>query len=331
MTDEVSFGCWLKHRRRALDLTQDDLARQVGCSLSAIVKIEANERRPSRQIVYRLADCLDIASEQRAVFLQFARGMQGVTQALPSVLPDCALPNNVRPPTNLPAQLTPLIGRDQDLAALRDRLRREDVRLMTLTGPPGVGKTRLAMHLATDLLSAFRSGIFFVALALISEPDALLKTIAQALGVMETSGQPLDAALIAFLQDKQMLLFLDNFEHLVQAGPLVVDLLAACPRLKVLISSRAPLRVRGEHQILVPPLELPDLARLPLVDAVSRSPAVALFIEHMRATTSDLIITEENAATLSAICTRLDGLPLAIELCAARTGVMPLPVVLEHL
>src|SRR5262245_56560991 len=186
---ETSFGRWLHARRRALDLTQDDLARRVGCSVVTIRKIEADERRPSRQIAERLADCLKIPADDHAALITLARGeLYHDPAAEAGEHPLCA---PQRPPTNLPAPLTRLIGRKQDCAAVRNALMRGATRLLTLVGPPGIGKTRLSVEVARDVQAGFSDGAYFVALAPISDPALLIATIAQTLGVTETASQPL--------------------------------------------------------------------------------------------------------------------------------------------
>jgi predicted ATPase/DNA-binding SARP family transcriptional activator len=226
-------------------------------------------------------------------------------------------------PNNLPAQSTPLLGREQEVAAAGERLRSEAVRLLTLTGPGGTGKTRLGLQVAADLLDAFESGVYFVGLAPISDPHLVASRIAQSLGVRETPGQPLLESLRQSLRERQMLLLLDNFEHVLAAAPLVAELLAGCPRLKVLVTSRAPLHLQGEQEFPVPPLALPDRKRLPPLDCLSRYAAVALFIQQARGVKPEFAVTNENAPSVAEICHRLDGLPLAIVLAAARIKLFP--------
>ena len=209
------------------------------------------------------------------------------------------------------------------MAAARTRLLRQHVRLLTLTGPGGTGKTRLGLQVAADLLDDFPDGVFFVALASVSDPDLVASTIAQTLGVREADGQPLAERLKDYLREKQLLLLLDNFEQVLSAAPLVADLLAACPRLKVLVTSRAPLHLRGEQEFPVPPLALPDAKRPLTAEILSQYAAVALFIERALAVKPDFAVTNENAPAVAEICARLDGLPLAIELAAARSKVLP--------
>jgi len=512
MIDQTSsFGYWLRRRRRALDLTQEELAQCVGCATETIKKIETDMRRPSRQMAERIAVCLAIPPAERAAFLQVARAelaadqlavtvqpidtaagapdaspplpatplprgtitflftdIEGSTrlwerhsQAMPAAMarhdtilqdvitthggvvfktvgdavcaafgraPDAlaaalsaqralqaepwgltepvgvrmalhtgtveaygndyhglalsrvarllaagsggqillslttqelvreALPPEVDlrdlgqhrlkdltrsehiyqlvvldlptdfPPlktlaahrTNLPAQPTSLIGREQEVRTLGDLLLRADVRLVTLTGPGGVGKTRLALQTAAELLEDFADGIFFVNLAPVGEPTLVAATIAQTLGVKETGGQPLIECLTASLQERHMLLLLDNFEQVAEAAPLLATLVAAAPRLKLLVTSRAVLHLYGEYEFVVPPLALPSPRQLPPLEDLAHYPAVRLFLARSQAVKPACTLTDENAPTIAAICHRLDGLPLAIELAAAQ-------------
>jgi predicted ATPase/class 3 adenylate cyclase len=232
---------------------------------------------------------------------------------------------------NLPVQLTPFLGREQELAAVRERLLQADVRLLTLTGPGGTGKTRLGLQAAADLIDAFRDGVFFVELAAVRDPDRVASTVAHVLGVREGQGQSLMEALKEHLRTKQLLLVLDNFEQILTAAPLVTELLGAAPRLKVLITSRAVLRLRGEHEFPVPPLALPDPKRLPSPEQLSQYAAVALFIQRAVAARPEFAVTNENAPAVAAICHRLEGLPLAIELAAARVKLFSPEALLARL
>ncbi|HEV2063275.1 MAG TPA: tetratricopeptide repeat protein, partial [Thermoanaerobaculia bacterium] len=232
---------------------------------------------------------------------------------------------------NLPAQPTPLIGREEELQAADALLRQQTVRLLTLTGAGGTGKTRLALQMAADLLEDFESGAFLVSLASIRDPGLVASAIAQTLGVQEAGGTPLLEHLRQTLRDREMLLLLDNFEQVLAAGPLVAELLASCPRIKILVTSRAALHLRGEHELAVLPLPLPDLANLPPVETLPEYPSVALFQERAKAVRPDFALVEENARTVSEICARLDGLPLAIELAAARVRHLPPHEILTRL
>ncbi len=232
---------------------------------------------------------------------------------------------------NLPAQLIALIGREQEIVAICTLLRRPEVRLLTLTGTGGVGKTNLSVQVAKDLLPAFADGVCFVPLAPIRDTGLVVPTIAQTLGVKETSDGALLDLLQMYLRDKHLLLVLDNFEQVLAAAPQLSDLLASCPHIKVLVTSRAVLHIRSEYEFPVPPLALPDLTHLPEVESLSQYAAVALFAERAKAAKPDFQMTPTNAQTVAEICTRLDGLPLAIELAAARVKLLPPRALLTRL
>lgn len=255
--------------------------------------------------------------ETRALYEQFLAEMLGRVGRSPERSAP-SLDTAGAPRHNLPVSSTPLVGREGAVAAARTLLARDDIRLLTMTGPGGSGKTRLAVQVAGDLLDRFPDGVFFVSLAAIREPEIVASTIAQTLGVMEAGGRPLVESLKEHLRPKRMLLLLDNFEQVLDAAPLVAVLLASCPRMSVLVTSRARLRVRCEWEYPVPPLALPEHSRAISVAELSQYAAIALFIQQARVAKPDFAITHENAAAVAEICHRLDGLPLAIELAAAR-------------
>jgi predicted ATPase/class 3 adenylate cyclase len=232
---------------------------------------------------------------------------------------------------NLPTQLTRLIGREREVAQVCSWLRSPEVRLLTLSGPGGSGKTRLALQAAAELLDDFLDGVFFVDLAPISDPDLVAGAIAQAFGIREAAGRSLLDRLNDYLLEKHILLLLDNFEQVSPAAPAIADLLAAAPRLKVLVTSRAVLHLYGEREFAVPPLETPEHGRLPAPDRLTQYEAVRLFVERARAVTADFVITNANAPAVAEICERLDGLPLAIELAAARLKLLAPQALLERL
>jgi predicted ATPase/class 3 adenylate cyclase len=232
---------------------------------------------------------------------------------------------------NLPIQPTPLLGREEQVAALAALLRRADVRLVTVTGAGGIGKTRLALQTAAEVLEDFPDGAWLVRLSRLNDPDLVLPTILQTLGLKEGAGQPIAQTLREHLRELHLLLVLDNFEQVVAAAPAVNDLLAQCPGLRVLVTSRIPLRLRAEHEYPVVPLSLPDPRHLPPPERLTQYAAVALFVERAAAAQPDFMVTAANAPAIAEICARLDGLPLAIELAAARVKLLTPEVLLARL
>jgi predicted ATPase/serine/threonine protein kinase len=236
-------------------------------------------------------------------------------------------------PSNLPMQRTAFIGREREEAALRQLLSRAEVRLVTLTGPGGIGKTRLALQVAAEIAGEFPGGVCFVPLSAVGEHGLIASTIAQALGAREVANQSPQESLKECLGglNQPVMLLLDNFEHLIASAPVIAQLLTIGPQLKIVVTSQAPLHVYGEHEFPVPPLALPDPKSMPPLEALSRLPAVALFVERARAVKPEFALTKENAPTVAAICARLDGLPLAIELAAARIKLLSPPSMLTRL
>lgn len=247
--------------------------------------------------------------------------LEHLFQLVTADLPVLPLLTNANNPylTNLPPQITTLIGREREAIEVCTLLRHSAVRLMTFTGPGGTGKTRFALHVATALHDHFPDGVYFVALAPISDPALVAATIAQTLAVQEVSNQNLLERLKTFLRDKALLLLLDNFEQVLSAAPLVAELLVAAPLLKILVTSRAVLHLSGEYEFVVPPLQLPDTRNLPPLEQLTQYEAVRLFIERARTVNPGFVVTSENAPAVAEICHRLDGLPLAIELAAVRS------------
>jgi predicted ATPase/class 3 adenylate cyclase len=252
---------------------------------------------------------------------------QLVIDGLPAEFP--ALKTLDARPNNLPAQLTSFVGREEAIATVKALL--ADARLLTLTGPGGTGKTRLALQVAAEVLADFADGAFFVDLSAITDPGVVPSEIAGALGMAEEPGRPIVESLKDHLRDRELLLVLDNFEQVPDAAPAVLGLVEAAPKLKVLITSRAALHLYGEREIPVPPLLLPDPAHLPDLTSLSQYEAVALFIERAAAVRPDFAVTNENAPAVAELCVRLDGLPLAIELAASRVNLLSPQTILARL
>jgi len=332
----LSFAQMLRRFRRAAGLTQEQLAERADLSTRAVSDLERGENHaPRRHTLDALADALQLSPEDRAELDQAVKR----AHAAPPDHREAASPaHGPRAPglDTLPAPLTTFVGRAHEVAAIGARLRDPETRLLTLIGPGGVGKTRLAIRVTEDARAAFANGVAFVSLAPVSDPTIVLLTIARALGVPEAPGQPIGAALADALRGRDLLLVLDNLEHLPAAAPLVADLLAAAAPVTALVTSRAPLRVRGERLHDVAPLAVPA-PPFPSLDALARYEAVRLFMERAGKVARDVALTHETAPVVAEICRRLDGLPLAIELAAARARVLSphdllarLPDVLAH-
>lgn len=315
-TPILDFAVLLRRYRRRSGLTQEELAERAGLSRAAISLLERGVTlAPQKASVDLLCAALALTPDEATDFAEQARAArqrEGASQPSPQT-PQTSLAGS------LPVPLTTLIGREQEQATLLELLGSETTRLLTLTGPAGVGKTRLALELAAALCRERSRDVVFVGLIPVEEPQRVLPAIAQALGVQESDDVPLRESLIHALRDRHVLLLLDNFEQVLPAARSVLDLLIACQHVKALVTSRAPLNVRGEQRFPVSPLALADLAQMNSLDTLRRVPTVALFVDRASAVRPDFsIATLADGHLVASICARLDGLPLAIELAAAR-------------
>ncbi|HSH82039.1 MAG TPA: LuxR C-terminal-related transcriptional regulator [Herpetosiphonaceae bacterium] len=318
MVENETFGAWLKQRRKQRDLTQAMLAARVGCAAETLRKIEAGRRRPSREILERLVEHLQVPEEERSPLLRQARARLARVEDAPGSSTPANQPLVLLRRSRLPASLTPLIGRAREVAAICNLLTGDAARLLTLVGPPGVGKTRLSTQVASDVDPHFRDGVYFVRLAPLADAARVASAIARILDIPESADQPLVESLAHALHHKHLLLVLDNFEHVVAAAPLVTTLLESAPRVTVLATSRTPLHLYGEYAYQVPPLEVPNPTELPPFEQLVEYGAIRLFEARAQAVQSEFRVTPEHAPVVAEICARLDGLPLAIELAAAR-------------
>jgi predicted ATPase/DNA-binding XRE family transcriptional regulator len=315
----ISFGALLRHYRQEARLTQKELAERAQVSEHTISNIERGaSHAPRPDLVGFLAHALRLSPEEEAQFLASAK-----TLRLPRA-------SRVYPTTAFPLPPTTLIGRNREVAALTGLLRAGQARLVTLTGMGGVGKTHLALEIVHQLAERWQFSTTFVDLAGISSPELVLPMIGQRLKVQERSGHSLLDDLRTFLQAQSWLLVLDNFEHLLPAALHLVELLKTCPQLQLLVTSRMALQVRGEQEFPVLPLALPDLGETSL-ESLAQIPSVMLFAVRAQAMQPSFVLTGENAATIAAICRRLDGLPLALELAVAQLRLLSPKEILARL
>ncbi|HVF01228.1 MAG TPA: tetratricopeptide repeat protein [Rubrobacteraceae bacterium] len=317
----ASFGAQLRRLRESAGLTQEELASRAGLAPKAVGALERGERkRPYPHTVRSLADALDLSGEERTALVASVPKRGGV-----------ATPATDSGAAALPVPPTRVVGREHDLQEVAEVLRGSETRLLTLTGIGGVGKTRLAIEAAREATELFTDGVAFVALAPLVDSTLVIPTVARSLGLIETEDRTPREALQAHLREKRFLLVLDNFEHLLEAAPEVSALLESCRRVVVLATSRAPLNVRGEQEYPVPPLTLPASPLSSAQQEILESPSGRLFVDRAQAAFPIFSLEGENAAAVAAICWRLAGLPLALELAAAKVRFLSPPHLLARL
>lgn len=329
----TTFGDLLRHLRRRARLTQRELGVAVGYSEAHIGRLENNERWPDLAVVRtRFGAALNLEHEPKlaARLIELATAARGSGESPHDVIRAAEQEPPQPKPTNLPAQLTSFVGREQEIAALRARLK--TTRLLTLIGAGGVGKTRLALRVASEVLADYPDGAWWVEFAPLADPTLVSHSVATALGVSEAPGRPIFEVLTDYLRSKRLLLALDNCEHLIEACARLADaLLRACPSLTLLATSREALNVDGEVLYRVPTLSCPDPQRLPPVEKLLEFEAVHLFVDRAGVVAPEFRVTTQNAGALAQVCHRLDGIPLAIELAAARSSLLPVEQIASRL
>ncbi|HJR80178.1 MAG TPA: helix-turn-helix domain-containing protein [Anaerolineales bacterium] len=317
---EYSFGNWIKHRRKALDLTQHELATRVGCSVSLIFKIEADERRPSRQIAELLAEKLDIPGDQRTLFLKIARQEKSIAHL--DEIPSLSRIESVSPPQlnsgNLPIPPTPLVGREHEIRVITEQLLEPACRLLTLIGPGGIGKTRLAIEAGSQSESHFADGVYFISLSGVGMTESIIPAIADTLGLAFSGPAEPVVQVTNFLRTQKILLVIDSMEHLLEGGSLLGEILRQTRQIKILVTSREPLRLQWEW--------LFEVRGLPILEEIDtnfeRNSAIMLFVQRARQVSQNFSLDSDDMEALVRICKLVGGLPLAIELAASWARIL---------
>ncbi|MGD9713580.1 MAG: helix-turn-helix domain-containing protein, partial [Thermomicrobiales bacterium] len=323
VADPRELGAVIRRMRLASGLSQEQLAERSGLSVRAVSDLERGQRStPRPETIRMLADGMHLSRQDRQELLFAAR-----PELRPSATPQGSDPLILH---RLPETPSQLIGRERDVASLVSLMTSGNQPLTTLTGPGGVGKTRLAVE-AAHQAAQFFSAVVFVDLAAVSVPEQVASAIAQSMGIQEAGDQSIQDTLVSALRNRQMLLVLDNFEQVIAAAEMVGELLFRLPNLRVVVTSREALRIRAEYELPVEPLELPEDQNVEHLDQLSKSSAVAMFVAAAQSVNDDFDLNQENARAIASICRRLDGLPLAIELAGSRVRHFPPTVLLERL
>ena len=325
MPESISFGAWLRQQRRALDLTQKAFAERVGCAEITVRRMEADEYKPSNELAFVLFEKLGIPEPERPQWVRFARGLAAYPNHQITSYP----PREQK--TNLPIPLTSFIGRERDVERIQHRL--AEYRLVTLIGVGGIGKTRLSQQTANQLIDNYADGVWLVELAALNDPTLVPQSVATVFGIQQGASQStLVETLIHFLHTKTILLILDNCEHLLDACAELADkLLKSCPNLKILDTSREALGIIGEALYQIPSLTIPDIQQISTIEKLNDYESIRLFNERAQLVQMNFELTKENASSLVQICSRLDGIPLAIELAAVHIQTLSAEQIAEQL
>jgi predicted ATPase/transcriptional regulator with XRE-family HTH domain len=323
MEPRLVLGELLKRHRLRAGLTHEDLAERSALSARTISDLERGvSRRPRRETIDLLCQALQLSPAERSALQTATRSTGGLASQSTT---------SHGHQTSVPVYFTSFVGRDEEVRATGEALRRDGARLVTLTGPGGTGKSRLAVRVATELMGEFRDGVRYVELAPVGDADDVPRAIARALGLAPTDASPTLADIADAIHDSELLLIVDNFEHLLVSAPLLSELVRDCPGLGVLVTSRASLRLSGERELNVPPLAVPPRGRILPSDAIAQYPSVRLFVDRAAQVNPSFALSADNSPAVAAICARLDGLPLALELAAARTKMLTPQALLHRL